>query len=142
MANSMNRVFLVGNIGKDPEIKHFEGGGAITKFPLATSERYFDREAQEWKDLPTDWHNIIIRQKGMAEWVANNLKKGQQISLEGRIKYRSYEKDGQTQYITEIQVENLVMPRKGDTYEQGASSGASSSPASVAQDSSNDDLPF
>lgn len=142
MANSLNRVFLVGNIGKDPEIKHFEGGGAITKFPLATSERYFDREAQEWKDLPTDWHNIIIRQKGMAEWVASNLKKGQQISLEGRIKYRSYEKDGQTQYITEIQVENLVMPRRGDGFEQGAgSSESNASTASVVQDS-NDDLPF
>lgn len=134
----------MGNIGKDPEIKHFEGGGAITKFPLATSERYFDKEAQEWKDLPTDWHNVIIRQKGMAEWVANNLRKGQQISLEGRVKYRTYEKDGQTQYITEIVVDNLVMPRKGDnTYDQGSSSSSegSTAPASVANDS-NDDLPF
>lgn len=140
MANSLNRIFLVGNIGKDPEIKHFDGGGAIAKFPLATQERYFDREAQEWKDLPTDWHNIIVRQKGMAEWVSKNLKKGQQISLEGKIKYRSYEKDGQTNYITEIVVENLVMPRRGDM-EQGSNETAVSQTTSVANDSA-DDLPF
>lgn len=141
MANSLNRIFLVGNLGKDPEIKYFDGGGAIAKFPLATQERYFDRDSQEWKDLPTDWHNIIVRQKGMAEWVSKNLKKGQQISLEGRVKYRSYEKDGQTNYITEIVVENLVMPRRGDTEQGGGSSENVSQTTSVASEPS-DDLPF
>jgi len=142
MANSLNRVILVGNLGKDPEIKHFDDGNAMAKFPLATQESYYDRNAQEWKDLPTDWHNVIVRQKGMAEWVTKNLKKGTQISLEGRIRYRSYEKDGQTQYITEILVENLVMPRRGDTSD--AKMAETSTTANEPQIASepDDDLPF
>jgi single-strand DNA-binding protein len=98
MARSVNKVILVGNLGKDAETKFTPSGISVSKFSLATGRRTKDSQTGEWKDI-TDWHNIVVWK---TENIANYLLKGKQIYLEGRIETRSYEKDGQKHYMTEI----------------------------------------
>jgi single-strand DNA-binding protein len=94
----VNKVTLIGNLGKDPETKRLENGATVCKFSLATSESYRDK-AGEWQ-TQTEWHNIVLW-RDMAE-KAETLQKGQTIYLEGKITTRSWEKDGVKQYATEI----------------------------------------
>jgi single-strand DNA-binding protein len=108
----VNRVQLLGRLGKDPVVKHFSENNAIAEFSLATTESYKDKEGK-WVEV-TDWHNIKIPFKNMAERAEKFLKKGSLVFIEGKIKTRSYEKDGATRYITEIVVENLRMLDKKD----------------------------
>ncbi len=104
MAKSVNKVILIGNLGKDAETKFTPSGVSLSKFSLATSRRTKDQQSGEWKDV-TDWHNIVAWK---TENVANYLLKGKQIYLEGRIENRSYEdKEGQKKYITEIVTEGM-----------------------------------
>jgi single-strand DNA-binding protein len=99
MAKSVNKVILIGNLGKDAETKFTPSGISLSKFSLATSRRTKDPQSGEWKDI-TDWHNIVAWK---TENVSNYLLKGKQVFLEGRIETRSYEdKEGQKKYITEI----------------------------------------
>jgi len=99
MAKSINKVILIGHLGKDAETKFTPSGVSLSKFSLATNRRTKDQGSGEWKDI-TDWHNIVAWK---TESVANYLLKGKQIFLEGRIETRSYEdKEGQKKYITEI----------------------------------------
>jgi single-strand DNA-binding protein len=98
MARSVNKVILVGNLGKDAETKFTPSGISVSKFSLATGRRTKDSQTGEWKDI-TDWHNIVVWK---TENIANYLLKGKQIYLEGRIETRSYEKDGQKHYMTEV----------------------------------------
>jgi single-strand DNA-binding protein len=99
MAKSVNKVILIGNLGKDAETKFTPSGISLSKFSLATSRRTKDQQSGEWKDI-TDWHNIVAWK---TENVSNYLLKGKQVFLEGRIETRSYEdKEGQKKYITEI----------------------------------------
>ena len=98
-SRSVNKVILLGNIGKDAETKFTPGGISVSKFSLATGRRSKDQQTGEWKDI-TDWHNIVMWR---TEIVANYLLKGKQIYLEGRIETRSYEdREGQKKYITEV----------------------------------------
>ena len=100
MAGTLNKVMLIGNLGKDPEILHFDNGGSIVKFPLATSETYTNRDGQRVTN--TEWHNIVIW-RGMAETAEKYLRKGSQVFIEGKIKTRSWEdQQGQKRYTTEI----------------------------------------
>jgi single-strand DNA-binding protein len=110
----INKVILIGRLGKDPVVKHFQNDGAIAEFPLATTEAYKDKEGN-WKEV-TDWHNIKMPNKYMAERAEKNLKKGSQIFLEGKIRNRSYDdKDGNKRYTTDIKVDVLKMlGSKGD----------------------------
>jgi single-strand DNA-binding protein len=108
MAKSVNKVTLLGHLGKDAETKFTPSGISLSKFSLATNRRTKDAQSGEWKDI-TDWHNIVAWK---TENVANYLLKGKQIYLEGRIENRSYEdKEGQKKYITEIVCEgiNLIL---------------------------------
>jgi single-strand DNA-binding protein len=100
MANrSVNKVILLGHLGKDAETKFTPSGISVSKFSLATNRRSKDQQTGEWKDI-TDWHNIVMWR---TESIANYLLKGKQIYLEGRIESRSYEdKEGQKRYITEV----------------------------------------
>ena len=108
MSGSLNKVLLIGNLGKDPETTHFEGGGMKVKFPLATSETYTNRNGE--RITQTEWHNIVVTRKGLADVCDKYLKKGHKVFLEGKIKSRSWNDDsGQTRYITEIQVDNMTM---------------------------------
>src|ERR1700691_6526395 len=102
----INKVFLIGRLGKDPVIKHFQNDSAIAEFSLATSESYKDKEGN-WKEV-TDWHNISLPNKFMAERAEKSLKKGSLIYVEGKIRTRSYDdKDGAKRYITEIIAEKF-----------------------------------
>jgi single-strand DNA-binding protein len=98
-SRSVNKVILLGNLGKDAETKFTPSGISVSKFSLATGRRSKDSQTGEWKDV-TDWHNIVMWR---TENVASFLLKGKQIYLEGRIESRSYEdKEGQKRYITEV----------------------------------------
>jgi len=103
---SLNKVMLIGYLGKDPELKYTPSGVAVCSFSLATTERFTDKDgnAQE----KTEWHNIKIWKK-QAEIAAEYLKKGKQVYIDGRIETRSWEKDGQKHYITEIIVNRFLM---------------------------------
>ena len=108
MARSVNKVILLGNLGKDAETRFTPSGISVSKFSLATARRTKDQQSGEWKDI-TDWHNVVMWR---TENVANYLLKGKQIFLEGRIESRSYEdKEGQKKYITEVVCEanNVVL---------------------------------
>ena len=115
----VNKVTLLGRLGKDPAIKHFSDNNAIAEFSLATTENYKDKEGK-WVEV-TDWHNIKLPSKWMAESAEKYLKKGSLVYIEGKIKTRSYDdKDGNKKYITEIVVETL---RRLDKREGGTSGG-------------------
>ena len=143
----VNKVFLIGRLGKDPVIKHFQNDGAIAEFPLATTEAYKDREGK-WVEL-TDWHNVKLPNKFMAERAEKYLKKGSQVFIEGKIRTRSYDdKDGNKRYITEIVCETFRMLDKRTDGQSDTSGGGSYTP-SVSQETSSsaapaidDDLPF
>lgn len=110
MARSVNKVILIGNLGKDAETKFTAGGTAVTKFTLATQRRWKDQATGDWKE-ETDWHNIILWKQ---ESVAPYLTKGKQIYVEGRLQSRSYEdKEGQKRSITEVVCEELVLLSSG-----------------------------
>lgn len=145
----VNKVFLIGRLGKDPVIKHFQNDSAIAEFSLATTESYKDKEGK-WVEL-TDWHNIKMPNKYMAERAEKYLKKGSLIHVEGKIRTRSYDdKDGNKRYVTEIIVEQFRMLDKRSEGGSSEGGGSYSSPAtsSVSEQSPastsnvDDDLPF
>jgi len=107
MAGSVNKVILVGNLGKDPEIRTLESGAVVAKFPLATSESF--RNKNNEKVEQTEWHNIVMW-RGLAEIAEKYLRKGSKVYIEGKIRTRSYEdKDRNKRYVTEIEADNLLM---------------------------------
>ncbi len=115
MAKSVNKVILIGNLGKDPEVKYTPSGTAVAKFSLATNERSKDK-AGEWQER-TEWHNIVAFQR-LAEIAGEYLKKGRSVYVEGRIQTHSWEdkQTGQKKYMTEIIANDLVLlggPREG-----------------------------
>ncbi len=104
---SVNKVILVGNLGKDPELRYTPSGAAVATFSLATSERYKDRDGQQQEK--TEWHNIVAWRQ-LAEICGKYLHKGKQVYIEGRIQTRSYDdKDGNKRYITEIVADQMQM---------------------------------
>jgi single-strand DNA-binding protein len=108
MSNTVNKVILVGNLGKDPEIHYFGDGTAKASFPLATTEVFVDKATNERKSL-TDWHNIVMFRR-QAEVAEKYLKKGSKIYLEGKLKSRSWEDaEKRTRYITEVIVDHFIM---------------------------------
>lgn len=141
---SFNKVILIGNLGKDPEVKNFENGGSIASFPLATTESYWDKEKNQRVDRPTDWHNIRIQIPGLVKVAQSYLHKGSQVMIEGVLRYRSYQtKEGETRYITEVHVDNLQLLGA-----KPAGSGASAETppmvqsAPTAEMAGDDNLPF
>ena len=103
----VNRVVLIGNLGKDPDLQHLEGNIAVAKFPLATTETYKDRNGTLISQ--TEWHTVVLW-RGLADLAQKYLHKGSLIYLEGRIRTRSWEdKDKNKRFITEIIGDNLVM---------------------------------
>ena len=97
---SVNKVILVGNVGKDPEVRHLDSGVAVANFPMATSESYVAKSGD--KVTTTEWHNIVLW-RGLADVAEKYVTKGRQLYIEGRIRTRSYDdKDGNKRYITEI----------------------------------------
>ena len=141
--SGINKVILVGNVGKDPEVKYLEGGVAVAKFPLATTEVYKNKEGQRVES--TEWHNIVMW-RGLAEVAEKYVRKGKQLYIEGRIKTRQYGEDNNKKYFTEILADTMTMlGTKGDGSGSPAQSSApadtgTAMPQMVAGPT--DDLPF
>jgi single-strand DNA-binding protein len=162
-SRSVNKVILLGHLGKDAETKFTPSGVARSNFTIATNRRWKDQQSGEWKEV-TDWHNVVLWR---SENLANYLTKGKQVYLEGRIENRSWEdKEGQKRYITEIVCDELILvggrgeggpgsqPSSGD-YERPVSMPRSAQPArpqpaaapqapaeDFNQGISDDDVPF
>jgi single-strand DNA-binding protein len=136
---SVNKVILIGNLGKDPELRYTPSGQAVTTFPIATTEKWRDKDGQLQER--TDWHNIVIWGR-QAETANEYLKKGQPVYLEGRIQTRNYEdKEGQKRYVTEIVVQRMQF--LGGRPAEGGRGEAAPSPEEPPDISSeDDDLPF
>ena len=157
MAGTLNKVMLIGNLGKDPEIMYFDNGGSLVKFPIATSETYTNREGQRVTN--TEWHNVVINAKGLVDVAHKYLKKGHKVYLEGRIKTRKWQDQaGADRYTTEIQANQMTMLTSRAESEgmssdqsggysqqpQAAPAPAAPMPAAPAMNNSQeeDDLPF
>lgn len=105
MAGSLNKVMIIGNLGRDPEVRVTQGGGKVATLNVATSESWIkDGERQE----KTEWHRIVVWGKG-ADVVEKYIKKGSKVLIEGRIQTRKWEKDGQEHFSTEIVADKLTM---------------------------------
>jgi len=131
----VNKVILVGNLGKDPEVKYLDNGVAVANFSLATTEKYKNKEGE--KVSQTEWHNIVLW-RGLAEVAEKYLKKGASVYIEGKIKTRKWEdKDGNTRYNTEILADNMTM--------LGGKKDSQENPINPSQETASDkadDLPF
>lgn len=145
----VNKVILVGNLGKDPEVRALETGVKVARFSLATTESYKDRNTGERVDQ-TEWHNIVLW-RGLAEVSERYLKKGSQVYIEGKLQTRSYEdKDGVTKYSTEIVGQTMTMlgGRGGDSSSSSPSSSSQAEESksintqAAAADDETNDLPF
>ena len=103
----VNKVILVGNLGKDPEVRYLEGGTAVANFSLATTETYKDKSGNKVEQ--TEWHNVVVW-RGLAEIAEKYLHKGSQVYVEGKLRTRSWDdKDGVKRYSTEIIADNMTM---------------------------------
>lgn len=138
---SVNKVILMGYVGKDPEYKDFDNGGSVAQFTLATTDRAF--KTANGTEVPerTEWHNIVL-QNGLANIAKEYVKKGNKLYIEGKIRTRSYEdNNGVKRYVTEVYGYNMEMltPKKdGQTTQQG---GAPTPPPPIP-DQDEDDVPF
>jgi single-strand DNA-binding protein len=110
MSGSVNKVMLVGNVGKDPEVKTFQNGGKIVEFSVATSERWNDKQSGEKKEK-TEWHRVVVSGENLARVAENYIRKGSKICVEGKLQTREWQdQSGQKRYTTEI----AVGPFKGE----------------------------
>lgn len=122
---SVNKAILVGNLGKDPELRYTPSGTAVATFPIATTERFKDREGN--RQERTEWHNIVAWRQ-LAEICGKYLHKGKQIYIEGKIQTRSYDdRDGNKRYITEIVADQMQMLGTRDDNQGGGYGGQGSS---------------
>lgn len=141
---SVNKVILVGNVGKDPEVRHLDSGVAVANFSFATSETYKNRSGE--KVTNTEWHNIVLW-RALAELAEKYIRKGSQLYIEGRIKTRSYDdKDGNKRYITEIFGDSVqLLGRKADSADSTVTEQTKEAPVDDIVPEGNemeDDLPF
>ena len=140
----VNKVILLGNLGKDPEVKAIDNGRKVARFTLATTESYRNQQGERVDQ--TEWHNVVFWGP-VVDVIDKYLKKGNQVYVEGKINNRSYDdKDGNKKYITEIVGQTLTLlggkpQASGDNESNGSSSYASSGQPSSAT-SASDDLPF
>lgn len=138
---SVNKVILMGNLGKDPEVKQFENGGVVAQFTLATTKKGF--KTKEGKEIPdrTEWHNIVL-QNGLAKVAEQYLKKGDKLYVEGELRTRSYEDaNGVKRHVTEIYASSMEMlTQKKDGQSSGSQHGSAATPPPPDPDA--EDLPF
>jgi single-strand DNA-binding protein len=153
-SRSVNKVILIGHLGRDAETRFTPSGVAVTKFSVATNRRWKDQQTGEWKE-ETDWANVVLWRQ---ENLANYLTKGKQVYVEGRLQTRSYDdKDGKKQYMTEVVAEDvLLLGGRGEGGMEGGSQpvsmprsargGQAAAPAAadheMDQGITDDDVPF
>lgn len=129
----LNKAMLIGNLGKDPEVKVLDNGAKIATFPLATSETYKDRDGN--RQTRTEWHNIVLW-RGLADVAELYCRKGGQVYIEGRLSTRKWEdKDGHSRYTTEIIGDQMVLLSKSESQ-------AAAVPPTAANSDSSSDLPY
>ena len=121
MARGINKVILIGNLGQDPETRYLPSGGAVTNVSLATTESWRDRESGEQRDR-TEWHRVVFFRR-LAEIAGEYLKKGSKVYIEGQLRTRQWEREGQKHYTTEIVANEMQML---DSRGEGGSSNYSS----------------
>lgn len=147
---SVNKAILVGNLGKDPELKYTPAGTAVCTFSLATTEKYKDKSGQ--MQDKTEWHNIVVW-AGLAEICGKYLTKGKQVYIEGRIQNRSYDdRDGNKRYISEIVASEMQMLSRAGEQGGGGPATGGNRPAPAPQQKASreedtqfnpdDDIPF
>lgn len=143
--SGINKVILVGHLGKDPEVRHLDGGVSVASFPLATSET-FNKDGRKVEQ--TEWHNIVMW-RGLADVASKYLQKGKLVYIEGKLRTRSFEdRDGNKKYTTEVVAENFTMlGRKSDFENENGGSTQQSTrqveqPMNLDSGSPDDDLPF
>ncbi|MGE3297328.1 MAG: single-stranded DNA-binding protein [Porticoccaceae bacterium] len=158
MARGINKVILIGNLGNDPETRYMPSGGAVTNITLATSESWRDKQTNEQKER-TEWHRVVFFNK-LAEIAGEYLKKGSKVYVEGSLRTRQWEKDGQKHYTTEIVANEMQMldgrggtasaqqsgdfnpPPRAAQASSGAGGPAPAGPAPTSFDNFDDDIPF
>lgn len=138
----INKVILIGNLGKDPEVRRLDSGTAVANFPLATTEVFKDKNGQKVEQ--TEWHNIVLW-RGQAEFAEKNLKKGYTVYVEGKLRTRSWEdKEKNKRYATEVVADNISIVRYNNRIETDNNNG-NSQEASYSIDvnsNENGNLPF
>jgi single-strand DNA-binding protein len=153
MAGSVNKVILVGNLGRDPEIRSMQDGREIANFSIATSESWKDKNTGERKEK-TEWHRVVIFNEALVKVVKNYVKKGSKLYIEGALQTRKYtDKDGQEKYSTEVvlqgyngQLTMLDSKRDGGAGESSYGGGYTAAPAakqsSPVAELADDEIPF
>lgn len=150
MAGSVNKVILIGNLGKDPEVRRLENGAVVANFSLATSESYTDKSTGEKREV-TDWHDVVLW-RGLAEVAEKYVRKGYKVYIEGKLKKRSWQdKEGNTRYTTEIVADEMTIlsrPEHSDRAQENPSPYKQDGPTppspieGLLNPSEPDDLPF
>ena len=139
----INKVILVGNVGADPECRTLENGTQVSKFKIATSETYKDKEGN--KKTNTEWHTVVFW-RGLATVVERFVSKGSPLYIEGKITYRSYEKDNETKYFTEIVGSELKLLGRNNSSQghnnESEPSTTNNNGSFVDENNNGDDLPF
>jgi single-strand DNA-binding protein len=151
MAGSVNKVILVGNLGKDPEVRRMTSGDAVVNLSIATSESWRDKASGERKEK-TEWHRVVIFNKNLAEVAEKYLRKGAKVYVEGQLQTRKWtDKDGAEKYSTEVVLQNFrgeltMLDGKGGGGEAAGGGsfggGARETPASFQRDEMDDEIPF
>lgn len=148
MARGINKVILIGNLGRDPETRYSQGGSAVTSFSVATTESWRDRQSGEQQER-TEWHNVVCFAR-LAEIAGEYLKKGSKVYIEGSLRTSSWEQEGQKRYRTEIMARDLQMldsrgmggPPTGFEQGEGNAGRAENAPTLSDADDFDDDIPF
>ncbi len=154
----INKVTLIGRLGKDPEVRHFDNNSSVCNFSVATGETYTDKEGKRIEQ--TEWHNVAIWRKGLVDVAEKYLKKGHLVYLEGKLRTRNWDdQNGNKRYTTEVVVDTFKMLERNDggnsssssNEQQSSSENSTTSPSNVSNASnenqsntndSTDDLPF
>jgi single-strand DNA-binding protein len=148
VAGSINRVILIGNVGKDPEIRSLNGGNRVASFSLATSDTWKDKQSGDRKEK-SEWHNVVCFNEHIVKVVENYVRKGTKLYIEGKIQTRKWtDKDGKDRYTTEIVLENFrgelqLLDSKRDSEDRSERSGSGSAPMAGNPLAGEDDpIPF
>ena len=141
MSGTLNKVMLIGHLGDDVKIKHFDNGGCIARFPLATNETQTNKSTNE-KVTNTDWHNVVLRNKA-AEICEKYLSKGDKVYVEGKLRTRKWQgDDGADRYTTEVNVDEFTFLSTKKEPSVNLESNPPASKNNQASDQTEDDLPF
>ena len=143
MARGINKVILVGNLGRDPETRYLPSGGAVTNVSLATSRSWKDRDSGEQKEK-TEWHRVVFFHR-LGEIAGEYLKRGSKVYVEGELRTREWEKEGQKHFTTEVVANEMQMlDSKGGNsdYENNNNSSVAAPSSLSSSDMVDDDIPF